>query len=108
MHITRRLYSAARPFLPPNIATTRITATGTVSKSGGMANLVEFYQRIPKGNTPSVAAPKNILERYSRAYLEDSNVSLKPIVHWIVAGAILGYALDYHYHLKNHKNKEHH
>jgi F-type H+-transporting ATPase subunit f len=69
--------------------------------------MVEFYTRIPKGPAPLQKPPMNPFERYRRAYW-DENASATPLVHAILALGLLGYAIDYNFHLKDHKNKEHH
>ena len=63
-----------------------------------MSNLIEFYQRIPKGPAPLKAPVQGPLAAYKRAYFGD-NASYKPIMHVIFAVGILSYALDYHFHL---------
>ncbi|EJC98427.1 uncharacterized protein FOMMEDRAFT_129322 [Fomitiporia mediterranea MF3/22] len=87
--------------IPPKIATPKLLTGRPGSGGGGLAPLVEFYSKLPKG--PASSASSGIRGRY----YEGANASGKPLVFTILAIFGLGYTIDYNMHLKHHKNHAH-
>jgi len=86
--------------IPPKIATPSSVATGGSSTS--TASVVDFYSKLPKGPLQA-SAVSGIRARY----FDGKNASGKPIVAFIGGMLLFGYTLDYHMHLKHHKNHQH-
>ncbi|RKP09804.1 hypothetical protein THASP1DRAFT_13770 [Thamnocephalis sphaerospora] len=95
---------STKQLLPPNLASrsavdTTVRSAAAESQTlapGNMAELVRFYKNVPKGNAPA-SRPTG-----------PGNLSYKPLAQVIVAIGLLGYFIDYQFHLKHHKNVEHH
>ncbi|KAL4080856.1 mitochondrial F1-F0 ATP synthase subunit F of fungi-domain-containing protein, partial [Scleroderma citrinum] len=85
--------SLVRPLgtlIPPKIATPRLVSAGS---GEGLAPLVNFYSRLPKGPTP---APVGGLKA---RFFNGKNASAAPAV-WVILGLFtLGYTIDYQMHL---------
>jgi len=85
--------------IPPKVATPKSLSGGSGS---GLAPLVEFYSKLPKGSAPT-SASRGIKGRF----FEGENASGKPLAFTILAIFGIGYTIDYHMHLKHHKNHPH-
>ncbi|EPQ54882.1 hypothetical protein GLOTRDRAFT_77677 [Gloeophyllum trabeum ATCC 11539] len=85
--------------VPPKIATPSILSSG---QGAGLAPLVQFYSKLPKGPAPSTAG-YGIKARY----FNGKNASGKPLLVLIFGMATIGYTIDYNMHLKHHKNHAH-
>ncbi|KAF8073391.1 mitochondrial F1-F0 ATP synthase subunit F of fungi-domain-containing protein [Lyophyllum atratum] len=98
MHASLIRRQQLQGLIPPKIATPKLVS----GESGtGLGPLVEFYSKLPKGQaTPRVSGIKG-------RYFTGANASGKPIVALIVGLFAIGYTLDYHMHLKHHKNHAH-
>ncbi|KAF1994808.1 hypothetical protein P154DRAFT_526827 [Amniculicola lignicola CBS 123094] len=70
-----------------------------------MQKVVSFYEKLPRGAAPEIK-PSGLLGRYQHRYF-GKNVSAMPLVHAIGALMLLGYAQNYYFHLRHHKNNEH-
>ncbi|KAF1348078.1 mitochondrial F1-F0 ATP synthase subunit F of fungi-domain-containing protein, partial [Delphinella strobiligena] len=70
-----------------------------------MQKVVSFYERLPRGPAPDVK-PKGLLQRYQARYF-GKNPSAMPLVHAIGSLILLGYAQNYYFHLRHHKNNAH-
>ncbi|KAI9731380.1 MAG: hypothetical protein M1834_005285 [Cirrosporium novae-zelandiae] len=99
-YIARRAIST---LIPPKIANP--SGLGAVKDAARMQRVVDFYSKIPKGPAPEIK-PRGLIERYQARYF-GKNPSAKPIVHLIAAMMILGYAQEYYFHLRHHKNNAH-
>lgn len=95
-----RAVRALSHLVPPKIATPASVSTG--GTSAATASVVEFYSKLPKGPLPSSAA-SGIRARY----FDGKSESGKPLVAFIGGMILFGYTLDYHMHLKHHKNHQH-
>ncbi|KAI8066355.1 mitochondrial F1-F0 ATP synthase subunit F of fungi-domain-containing protein [Gongronella butleri] len=90
----------------------RAYSTKTLVGSGAaqdaqMTQLVNFYKKLPKG-TVAQAKPSGPWGRYKAKYIDGDNASITPFLHLIFGIFTVGYTIDYHFHLKHHKNVEHH
>ncbi|KAG2183586.1 hypothetical protein INT43_006592 [Umbelopsis isabellina] len=103
--ILRRAYST-KSLVPPNLAAAK-TFTGNKQSATRMTELVSFYQKLPKGNAET-AKPSGLIGRYKARYFDGENSSATPVIHAIFLIGGISYAIDYHFHLKHHKNVEHH
>ncbi|KAJ4317219.1 ATP synthase f chain, mitochondrial precursor [Neodidymelliopsis sp. IMI 364377] len=84
---------------------TRPKAIGSSPNAVRMQKVVSFYEKLPRGAAPEVQA-KGLLGRYQKKYM-GKNASGRPLVHIIGALIALGYAQNYYFHLRHHKNNVH-
>ncbi|KAH7098887.1 mitochondrial F1-F0 ATP synthase subunit F of fungi-domain-containing protein [Auriculariales sp. MPI-PUGE-AT-0066] len=85
--------------IPPKVATPSSVASGGAAT---LAPLVAFYSKLPKGPAPAPAVA-GIKERF----LNGKNASGGPLLFTILGMVGFGYTIDYHMHLKHHKNHAH-
>jgi len=85
--------------VPPKIATPSHLSGGS---GEGLAPLVNFYSKLPKGPAPA-SAFKGIKARF----FSGKNASAVPLWSTILGIFALGYTIDYQMHLKYHKNHAH-
>ncbi|CAO3672580.1 unnamed protein product [Umbelopsis vinacea] len=103
--IIRRAYST-KTLIPPNLAATRVSS-GSRESASRMGQLVDFYKKLPKGDAQT-AKPSGFYGRYKARYFDGENASATPVIHAMLLIGGISYAIDYHFHLKHHKNVEHH
>ncbi|KAI9262183.1 mitochondrial F1-F0 ATP synthase subunit F of fungi-domain-containing protein [Phascolomyces articulosus] len=102
--VFRRAYST-KTLIPPNVAAaTKVSGAG---KDAQIGQLVNFYKQLPKG-TVEAPKPSGLFGRYKAKYIDGDNASVTPLIHLIFGVFVAGYTIDYHFHLKHHKNVEHH
>ncbi|KAI8976851.1 mitochondrial F1-F0 ATP synthase subunit F of fungi-domain-containing protein [Pilobolus umbonatus] len=102
--IFRRAFTT-KSLIPPNVAAaTRLTGS---AKDAQIASLVDFYKKLPKG-VAEATKPSGPWARYKARYIDGENASVTPLLHLIFGVFVVGYSIDYHFHLKHHKNVEHH
>ncbi|OJD40480.1 mitochondrial f1f0 atp synthase subunit f [Diplodia corticola] len=89
--------------IPPKIASPN--AIGGAQDAVRMQRVVSFYEKLPRGPAPA-PQPKGLLERYQARYF-GKNPSGMPLVHLIGGLIIIGYAQNYYFHLRHHKNNAH-
>ncbi|CAO3667088.1 unnamed protein product [Rhizopus stolonifer] len=102
--IFRRAYST-KTLIPPNVAAA--TKVSGASNNASINSLVSFYKTLPKG-TVEAAKPSGPWGKYKARYIDGDNASVTPLLHLIFGVFAVGYTIDYHFHLKHHKNVEHH
>ncbi|KAL5349248.1 ATP synthase f chain, mitochondrial precursor [Pseudogymnoascus australis] len=78
---------------------------GAAQDAARMQRVVSFYEKLPRGAAPEAKA-KGIWGRYQAKYF-GKNPSGAPIVHVIIAVIAIGYAQNYYFHLRHHKNNAH-
>ncbi|KAI6123955.1 mitochondrial F1-F0 ATP synthase subunit F of fungi-domain-containing protein [Pisolithus croceorrhizus] len=72
--------------IPPKIATPKLVSAGS---GEGLAPLVNFYSRLPKGPAPNLAGG------LKAKYFNGKNASAAPAV-WVILGLFtVGYTIDY-------------
>ncbi|SZF03412.1 unnamed protein product [Blumeria hordei] len=98
--ITRRALST---LIPPKVASP--TGIGAAQDAARMARVVSFYEKLPRGPAPEVK-PEGMLGRYQARYF-GKNSSATPIIQVIVVMLAAGYAQNYYFHLRHHKNNAH-
>ncbi|KAK4459247.1 mitochondrial F1-F0 ATP synthase subunit F of fungi-domain-containing protein [Cladorrhinum samala] len=98
--IQRRALST---LIPPKVASPK--AIGAAPDAVRMQRVVNFYSKLPRGS-PSEVKPTGILGRYQAKYF-GKNPSAAPIVHAIAFIVAVGYAQNYYFHLRHHKNNAH-
>ncbi|EGW34589.1 ATP synthase f chain mitochondrial precursor [Spathaspora passalidarum NRRL Y-27907] len=86
--------------IPPKIASARSLGSNPHAKR--MADVVSFYQKLPKGAAPAPKPTANPFTKYYRAYFEGDNASGKPLLHLIALVVVVGYTWEYQSHLKHH------
>ncbi|KAK9475876.1 mitochondrial F1-F0 ATP synthase subunit F of fungi-domain-containing protein [Lipomyces japonicus] len=89
--------------IPPKIASAQNLGAAPGAKR--LANVVDFYKALPRGSAPEVK-PSGLFARYRARYFDGKNASGAPLVHLIGALFLIGYTLDYQFHLKHHKGSE--
>ncbi|KAI9859138.1 MAG: hypothetical protein M1813_007094 [Trichoglossum hirsutum] len=98
--ITRRALST---LIPPKVASP--SGIGAARDAARMSRVVDFYSKLPRGPAPEAKA-KGLFARYQARYF-GKNASAMPIIH-VIAGLIaIGYAQNYYFHLRHHKNNAH-
>ncbi|EMD39466.1 hypothetical protein CERSUDRAFT_80845, partial [Gelatoporia subvermispora B] len=85
--------------VPPKVASPSLLSSG---QGAGLAPLVNFYSRLPKGPAPQPAV-RGIKERF----FNGKNASGVPLLATILGIFAIGYTIDYQMHLKHHKNHPH-
>ncbi|KAF7534241.1 ATP synthase f chain, mitochondrial precursor [Neonectria magnoliae] len=98
--VTRRALST---LIPPKVASPK--AIGGAPDAIRMQRVVSFYEKLPRGAAPEVKA-KGILGKYQEKHF-GKNPSGRPIIHAIVFLVAIGYAQNYYFHLRHHKNNAH-
>jgi F-type H+-transporting ATPase subunit f len=89
-----------------------------------MQRVVSFYEKLPRGAAPEVK-PKGLVGRYQARYFGKNPSATRKfqplcipkvhcllmcdlaIIHAIIAVVALGYAQNYYFHLRHHKNNAH-
>ncbi|THY33182.1 hypothetical protein D6D00_01117 [Aureobasidium pullulans] len=79
---------------------------GASADAARMQRVVSFYERLPRGPAPE-HKPSGLLQRYQHRYFNGKNPSAMPLVHVIGTMILLGYAQNYYFHLRHHKNNAH-
>ncbi|KAH8912755.1 hypothetical protein BR93DRAFT_922719 [Coniochaeta sp. PMI_546] len=98
--VTRRALST---LIPPKVASPK--AIGANPDALRMQRVVKFYEKLPRGPAPEVKAT-GLLGRYQAKHF-GKNPSGKPILHAIGLLLVVGYAQNYYFHLRHHKNNAH-
>ncbi|CZR63324.1 probable mitochondrial ATP synthase subunit f [Phialocephala subalpina] len=98
--ITRRALST---LIPPKVASP--TGLGAAQDAARMQRVVSFYEKLPRGAAPELK-PKGPLARYQARYF-GKNPSATPLIHAIIFILGIGYAQNYYFHLRHHKNNAH-
>ncbi|KAL6816988.1 hypothetical protein V8C40DRAFT_254304 [Trichoderma camerunense] len=98
--VTRRALST---LIPPKIASPK--AIGAAPDALRMQRVVSFYEKLPRGAAPEIKG-KGLLGRYQAKYF-GKNASATPIVHALLFLIGIGYAQNYYFHLRHHKNNAH-
>ncbi|KAL3426039.1 mitochondrial f1f0 atp synthase subunit f [Phlyctema vagabunda] len=99
--ITRRALST---LIPPKVASP--SGLGAAQDAVRMKRVVDFYEKLPRGAAPEIKA-KGLAGRYRARYFSGENASGAPIVHVVAGVLIIGYAQNYYFHLRHHKNNAH-
>ncbi|KAK1460579.1 hypothetical protein CCUS01_08927 [Colletotrichum cuscutae] len=81
-------------------------ALGADPNAVRMQRVVNFYEKLPRGAAPE-AKPTGILGRYAAKHFSGKNASAKPIIHALGLLLVIGYAQNYYFHLRHHKNNAH-
>ncbi|CAK4034864.1 mitochondrial f1f0 atp synthase subunit f [Lecanosticta acicola] len=89
--------------IPPKVASPN--AIGGAADAARMQNVVGFYEKLPRGAAPE-PKPRGFFQWYQFRYM-GKNPSPMPIVHVVGGLLLLGYAQNYYFHLRHHKNNAH-
>ncbi|RDW80839.1 hypothetical protein BP5796_05537 [Coleophoma crateriformis] len=100
-YITRRALST---LIPPKVASP--SGLGAAQDAVRMKRVVEFYEKLPRGAAPATQG-KGFGGRYRAKYFSGKNASATPIIHAIAGLVLIGYAQNYYFHLRHHKNNAH-
>ncbi|PFH58810.1 hypothetical protein XA68_13178 [Ophiocordyceps unilateralis] len=98
--VTRRALST---LIPPKVASPK--AIGGAPDALRMQRVVSFYEKLPRGPAPEIKG-KGLLGWYQAKYFGEKT-SVKPIIHIIAFLVGIGYAQNYYFHLRHHKNNPH-
>ncbi|KAK0120643.1 hypothetical protein ONS96_010847 [Cadophora gregata f. sp. sojae] len=87
-----------------------------------MQRVVSFYEKLPRGAAPEIK-PKGLVGRYQAKHFgknptgtrmfrpprqsEQDTDRISAIIHAIVFLVAIGYAQNYYFHLRHHKNNAH-
>ncbi|CEP20838.1 hypothetical protein BN1211_0801 [Cyberlindnera jadinii] len=91
--------------IPPKIASAKAIGSNPAAKR--LASVVEFYKTLPQGPAPAVK-PTGLIGRYKAKFFDGDNATGKPLVHLAAFVLVFGYSLEYYFHLRHHKDGEHH
>ncbi|KAL2695832.1 hypothetical protein AAEP93_003132 [Penicillium crustosum] len=100
-YIARRGLST---LIPPKVASPN--AIGAAQDAARMERVVTFYAGLPRGPAAPVK-PTGLIGRYQARYFNGKNASGVPLIHAIGGILILGYSMEYYFHLRHHKNHPH-
>ncbi|KAJ5699917.1 hypothetical protein N7455_011813 [Penicillium solitum] len=100
-YIARRGLST---LIPPKVASPN--AIGAAQDAARMERVVTFYAGLPRGPAAAVK-PTGLIGRYQARYFNGKNASGVPLIHAIGGILILGYSMEYYFHLRHHKNHPH-
>ncbi|CAG8383415.1 unnamed protein product [Penicillium salamii] len=81
-------------------------AIGAAQDAARMERVVNFYAGLPRGPAAPAKA-SGLIGRYRARYFSGKNASGAPFVHAIAGILILGYSMEYYFHLRHHKNHPH-
>ncbi|CAI7569307.1 unnamed protein product [Penicillium palitans] len=81
-------------------------AIGAAQDAARMERVVTFYAGLPRGPAAAVK-PTGLIGRYQARYFNGKNASGVPLIHAIGGILILGYSMEYYFHLRHHKNHPH-
>ncbi|KAK5658218.1 hypothetical protein OQA88_2193 [Cercophora sp. LCS_1] len=98
--VTRRALST---LIPPKVASPK--AIGAAPDAIKMQRVVSFYEKLPRGPAPEVKAT-GLLGRYQAKHF-GKNPTAKPIIQALAFLLVIGYAQNYYFHLRHHKNNAH-
>ncbi|PNY23515.1 ATP synthase subunit f, mitochondrial [Tolypocladium paradoxum] len=98
--VTRRALST---LIPPKVASPK--AIGGAPDALRMQRVVSFYEKLPRGAAPE-SRSKGLLGWYQAKYF-GKKTSAQPIIHALVFLIGIGYAQNYYFHLRHHKNNAH-
>nr|POE51790.1 atp synthase subunit f, mitochondrial [Quercus suber] len=90
--------------VPPKVASP--SAIGGAADAARMQKVVSFYEKLPRGPAPAPKA-SGLLSWYSLKYMTGRNASAAPIFHVVGGLLLIGYAQNYYFHLRHHKNNAH-
>ncbi|OLL23062.1 ATP synthase subunit f, mitochondrial [Neolecta irregularis DAH-3] len=102
--IVRRALSTSI-VIPPKIASP--AAIGAPKDAARMARIVDFYSKLPRGPKQDVQS-LGLIGRYKQKYFDGDNASGVPLLHLIGSLLVIGYSMQYYFHLRHHKNHQHH
>ncbi|KAH8150557.1 uncharacterized protein LAJ45_05253 [Morchella importuna] len=89
--------------IPPKVASP--SGIGAAKDASRMARVVDFYGKLPRGPAPEVKAT-GLIGRYQAKYF-GKETSAAPLAHLIGVLIAIGYAQNYYFHLRHHKNNAH-
>ncbi|EEH06744.1 mitochondrial F1F0 ATP synthase subunit F Atp17 [Histoplasma capsulatum var. duboisii H88] len=89
--------------IPPKVASP--TGIGAAQDAARMERIVGFYEKLPRGPAPEIK-PTGLIGRYQARYF-GKNPSAMPILHVIGGLMLMGYSMEYYFHLRHHKNNAH-
>ncbi|QSZ34572.1 hypothetical protein DSL72_006166 [Monilinia vaccinii-corymbosi] len=93
--VTRRALST---LIPPK-------GLGAAKDAARMQRVVSFYEKLPRGPAPEIEA-KGFWRKYQAKHF-GKNSSATPIIHVLIILVGVGYAQNYYFHLRHHKNNAH-
>ncbi|KAF4767219.1 hypothetical protein HAV15_009125 [Penicillium sp. str.  len=94
-YIARRGLST---LIPPKVASPN--AIGAAQDAARMERVVTFYAGLPRGPAAAVK-PTGLIGRYQARYFNGKNASGVPLIHAIGGILILGYSMEYYFHLQS-------
>ncbi|CAR29148.1 hypothetical protein ZYGR_0Z00690 [Zygosaccharomyces rouxii] len=100
--IARRSLST---LIPPKVVSSQ--NIGSAPNAKRIGNVVQFYKSLPQGPAPAIK-PTGLISKYKAKYFDGDNASGKPLWHLAVSILVMGYSLEYYFHLRHSKNGEHH
>ncbi|TID31234.1 hypothetical protein CANINC_000177 [Pichia inconspicua] len=87
--------------IPPKIASPSNLGSNPAAKR--MQHIVNFYSKLPRGQA-TFETPRTPFAIYREKY----RGSGAPVLHFSVAFLLIGYGLEYYFHLSHEKEHGHH
>lgn len=102
MNIIRK--RALSTLIPPKVVSAK--QLGTAPNAKRVANMVKFYQALPQGRA-TTGKSTGLVSWYKAKYFDGNNASGKPLLHLCASILIIGYSIEYYFHLRHHKGDHH-
>ncbi|SCU93373.1 LAMI_0E14136g1_1 [Lachancea mirantina] len=96
---------ALSTLIPPKIVSAK--NLGSAPNAQRITQVVQFYKALPQGPAPAYK-PSGLVGRYKAKYFDGDNASGKPLLHLAGFILVLGYSMEYYFHLRHHKGGEEH
>ncbi|CCE91834.1 F1F0 ATP synthase subunit f TDEL_0D02500 [Torulaspora delbrueckii] len=96
---------ALSTLIPPKIVSA--ANIGSAPNARRIGNVVQFYKSLPQGEAAAVK-PSGVIGRYKAKYFDGDNASGKPLWHLALGILVMGYSMEYFFHLRHHKNGAEH
>lgn len=96
---------ALSTLIPPKVVSPK--NLGAAPNAKRISNVVQFYKSLPQGQAAAVK-PTGFVGRYKAKYFDGENASGKPLWHLALSILIMGYSLEYYFHLRHHKGGAEH
>ncbi|CCH58438.1 hypothetical protein TBLA_0A06460 [Henningerozyma blattae CBS 6284] len=107
--MSMRFCRSLSTLIPPKIASAKnLSSTPGATR---ISNVIGFYKNLPQGPRPATTAKDissfNLYKKYKYRYFDGDNASAMPILHITGAIFLLGYSMDYFFHLRHLKEGGH-
>lgn len=96
---------ALSTLIPPKVVSSK--NIGSAPNAKRIANVVAFYRSLPQGPAAAIK-PSGVIGRYKAKYFDGDNATGKPLWHLALSILVMGYSMEYFFHLRHHKEGAEH